>query len=243
VVYAVLVETVIHRSLTWSQIPAVVVKAATNLGGLLLVIALSLAVNDFMVEAEVADAALAQVRALGLGPLGFLLLVNLFLVVTGMFMDSISAIVLFTPIIAPAAVALGIDPLHLGVVFIVNMEIGYLAPPIATNLFVASSVFGKPFGLVSRAVLPSLAVLVAGLLVVTYVPTLTVGPVHAWRGGSFLRPIAARPEPPASQGAPPGAQVTPAATPPANQVLTIDQMMRSLRARKAAGTDAGASPP
>ena len=153
-------------------------------------IALSLAVNDFMVEAEVAEAALAQVRALGLGPLGFLLLVNLFLVLTGMFMDSISAIVLFTPVIAPAAVALGIDPLHLGVVFIVNMEIGYLAPPIATNLFVAASVFGKPFGLVSRAVLPSLAVLCAGLLIVTYIPTLTVGPVHALKGGSFIRPIA-----------------------------------------------------
>jgi C4-dicarboxylate transporter, DctM subunit len=240
VVYAVLVETVIHRSLTWRQIPGVVVKAATNLGGLLLVVALSLAVNDFMVEAEVADAALAQVRALGLGPLGFLLLVNLFLVVTGMFMDSISAIVLFTPVIAPAAVALGIDPLHLGVVFIVNMEIGYLAPPIATNLFVAASVFGKPFGLVSRAVLPSLAVLVAGLLVVTYVPTLTVGPVHAWRGGSPWRPIAAPATPTPAPAPAAGAAPTPAAAaPPANQVLTIDQMMRNLRARKAARPDAG----
>jgi C4-dicarboxylate transporter, DctM subunit len=229
VVYAVLVETIVHRALTWRQIPEVVVKAATSLGGLLLVIALSLAVNDFMVEAEVAEAALAQVRALGLGPLGFLLLVNLFLVVTGMFMDSISAIVLFTPVIAPAAVALGIDPLHLGVVFIVNMEIGYLAPPIATNLFVAASVFGKPFGLVSRAVLPSLAVLVVGLLVVTYVPTLTVGPVHALRGGALVRPIAARPAAPPDRPSP--------ATPPVpapGKVLTIEEMMRALRARKGA---------
>jgi C4-dicarboxylate transporter DctM subunit len=222
-VYAVLVETVVHRSLTWRQIPAVVVKAATSLGGLLLVIALSLAVNDFMVEAEVASAALAQVRALGLGPLGFLLLTNLFLVLTGMFMDSISAIVLFTPVIAPAAVALGIDPLHLGVVFIVNMEIGYLAPPIATNLFVAASVFGKPFGQVSRAVLPSLAVLCVGLLVVTYVPTLTVGPVHALKGGAWLRPIAAPAAPPPAPG--------PAPPPPADKVLTIEEMMRTLRAR------------
>ena len=124
---------------------------------------------------------------MGLGPVGFMLLVNVFLVVTGMFMDSISAIVLFTPVIAPAAVALGIDPLHLGVVFIVNMEIGYLAPPIATNLFVAASIFKRPFGLVTRAVLPSLAILCAGLLVVTYVPTLTVGPVYALRGRG-LRP-------------------------------------------------------
>jgi hypothetical protein len=139
-------------------------------------------------------------------------------------------------------VALGIDPLHLGVVFIVNMEIGYLAPPIATNLFVASSVFGKPFGLVSRAVLPSLAVLVAGLLVVTYVPTLTVGPVHAWRGGSLLRPIATRPEPAPPAGAAAAPAVTSPAAPPARQVLTIDQMMRTLRARKAGRGDAGAPP-
>ena len=161
-------------------------------------------------------------RALGLGPLGFLLLVNVFLVLTGMFMDSISAIVLFTPVIAPAAVALGIDPLHLGVVFIVNMEIGYLAPPIATNLFVAASVFKKPFGLVSRAVLPSLAVLGAGLLIVTYVPTLTVGPVHALKGGAWVRPIAASAAPPSE---------TPAA-PPSGKVLTIEEMMRTLRAQK-----------
>jgi C4-dicarboxylate transporter DctM subunit len=231
VVYAVLVETVIHRSLGWREIPAVVVRSATSLGGLLLVIALSLAVNDFMVEAEVAEAALRQVRALGMGPLGFLLLTNVFLIVTGMFMDSISAIVLFTPVIAPAAVALGIDPLHLGVVFIVNMEIGYLAPPIATNLFVAASVFKKPFGLVSRAVLPSLAVLVIGLLVVTYVPTLTVGPVYALKGQPLVRPIAAQPTAPDPRA--------PAPPPAADKVMTIEEMMRAVRARRA---DAGAPP-
>jgi hypothetical protein len=153
-------------------------------------------------------------------------------VVTGMFMDSISAIVLFTPVIAPAAVALGIDPLHLGVVFIVNMEIGYLAPPIATNLFVAASVFKKPFGLVTRAVVPSLLVLCAGLLVVTYVPTLTVGPVHALAGRPFLRPFA---QVVAAPGAPPAAPV-------AGKVMTIEEMMRAARARRqAAQPDAGAA--
>ncbi len=224
VVYALIVETTIHRSLTWREIPGVVVRSATSLGGLLLVIALSLAVNDFMVEAEVAEAALDRVRALGLGPVGFLLLTNVFLILTGMFMDSISAIVLFTPVIAPAAVGLGIDPLHLGVVFIVNMEIGYLAPPIATNLFVAASVFKKPFGLVSRAVLPSLAVLCLGLLIITYVPTLTVGPIHALKGGRLLRPIATRPT-----DAP-----TTAPAPTGDKVMTIDEMMRALRARRPA---------
>ncbi|HEY0705847.1 MAG TPA: TRAP transporter large permease subunit [Polyangia bacterium] len=239
VVGAVVIEVFIHRSLTLRELPAVVVKAATNLGGLMLVIALSLAVNDFMVEAEVAETVLAQLRAFGLGPVGFMLLVNLFLIITGMFMDSISAIVLFTPIIAPAAVALGIDPLHLGVVFIVNMEIGYLAPPIATNLFVAASVFKKPFGLVTRAVIPSLLVLCVGLLVVTYVPSLTVGPVHALRGDSFWRPFAQTaaavvPNPEAPSGSAPAA-------PAPGKVMTIEEMMRAARARRAS-PDAGDQP-
>ena len=239
VVYAIAVETLVHRSLTFRELPGVVVRATTSLGGLLLVIALSLAVNDFMVEAEVADAALAQVRAFGLGPVGFMLVVNVFLVVTGMFMDSISAIVLFTPIIAPAAVALGIDPLHLGVVFIVNMEIGYLAPPIATNLFVAASVFKKPFGLVMRSVFPTLGILCAGLLLVTYVPTLTVGPVHALRGGAWIRPFAvATPE-----GAPPSRAVPAGAGGEPGKVLSIEEMMRIMRDKRAAEADGGQPKP
>ena len=242
VVAALVIEVLIHRSLSWQQVPAVVIRAATSMGGLLLIVALSLAVNDFMVEAEVAESALRQVRAMGLGPVGFMLLVNVFLVVTGMFMDSISAIVLFTPIIAPAAVALGIDPLHLGVVFIVNMEIGYLAPPIATNLFVASSIFKLPFGLVTRAVLPTLAILCVGLLLVTYVPTLTVGPVHALRGESLVRPFAAsraeddRPSEPGLGGPATAEQ-------PPGKVLSIHEMMQAAKRRaQAREADAGAPP-
>jgi C4-dicarboxylate transporter DctM subunit len=242
VVAAVVIEVLIHRSLELRQLPAVIIKAATSMGGLLLIVALSLAVNDFMVEAEVADSALRQVRAMGLGPVGFMLLVNLFLVVTGMFMDSISAIVLFTPVIAPAAVALGIDPVHLGVVFIVNMEIGYLAPPIATNLFVAASIFKLPFGLVTRAVLPTLAILCAGLLIVTYVPTLTVGPVHALRGESPIRPFATTAAPPV----PAGGHV-PAPPPTPGKVMSIQDMMRAMkekqRARPPGSQDAAAPLP
>ena len=115
--------------------------------------------------------------------------INVFLIVTGVLMDSISAIVLFTPVIAPAAVALGIDPLHLGVVFIVNMEIGYLAPPIATNLFVAAPSCFSALRRWSSAVLPTLGILCVGLMVVTYVPTVSTGPVYALKGKSFYQPF------------------------------------------------------
>jgi C4-dicarboxylate transporter, DctM subunit len=236
VVAAVVIEVWIYRSLTWRQLADVVVRSASSLGGLLLVIALSLAVNDFMIEAEAAEAALAKVRAWGLGPVGFMLVVNVFLVVTGMFMDSLSAIVLFTPIIAPAAVALGIDPLHLGVAFIVNMEIGYLAPPIATNLFVAATVFKRPFGAVTRAVLPTLGILCAGLLIVTYVPTLTVGPVHALRGESFLRPFATAPSAAATDPAVVAPATSPTSpTPGAAKIMTLEEMMRVAKQRRQGG--------
>jgi C4-dicarboxylate transporter DctM subunit len=144
-------------------------------------------------------------------------------------------------------VALGIDPLHLGVVFIVNMEIGYLAPPIATNLFVAASIFRRPFGLVTRAVMPTLAILCAGLLLITYVPTVTVGPVHALRGDSLVRPFARETTPAAPapvEGAAPPAAGAAGAAGGAEKVMTLDEMMRLARERRkaAAAADAGAPP-
>jgi C4-dicarboxylate transporter DctM subunit len=184
-----------------------------------------------------------------MGPVGFMLAVNLFLVVTGMFMDSISAIVLFSPIIAPAAVALGIDPLHLGVVFAVNMEIGYLAPPIATNLFVASSIFRRPFGQVTRAVMPTLGILCAGLLLITFVPTLSVGPVNALAGRDFAQPFARTTPAPTPETPTPDTPAEPApaaAPPPDGKVLTLEEMMRLAKQRRqsaeAQGRDGGAAP-
>jgi hypothetical protein len=146
VVYALFVEFVVHRELKIAQLPGIVLDAVQNMGALVLIIMMSLGLNQFMVEKELGQMVLEQINSWGLGPVAFMMAMNVFLIVTGMLMDSISAIVLFTPLLVPAAVALGLDPLHVGVVFIVNMEIGYLAPPIATNLFVASSIFKKPCG-------------------------------------------------------------------------------------------------
>ena len=93
-------------------------------------------------------------------------------------MDSISAILIIAPLLAPIAYQLGIDPVHLGIVFIVNLEIGYLTPPIGINLFVASSVFRRSMGEVSRGVLPFIGLMMIGLVGVTYVPSLSLGPVN-----------------------------------------------------------------
>jgi C4-dicarboxylate transporter, DctM subunit len=100
------------------------------------------------------------------------------LLFVGALMDSISAILIIAPLLAPIGVELGIDPVHLGIIFIVNLEIGYLTPPIGINLFVASSVFRQPIGEVARGVIPFIGLMLIGLMAVTYIPTISLGPVN-----------------------------------------------------------------
>jgi TRAP-type C4-dicarboxylate transport system permease large subunit len=105
--------------------------------------------------------------------LTFLLVLNLFLLVVGCLMDIFSAIVVVVPLIVPIAATFGIHPVHLGIIFIANLELGYLTPPVGLNLFLASYRFQKPVLEVTRAVLPMLAILGIGVLIITYVPALT----------------------------------------------------------------------
>jgi C4-dicarboxylate transporter DctM subunit len=103
-----------------------------------------------------------------------LILVNIVLLIAGCFMDSISAILVLAPILARAALEYGVDPIHLGIIMIVNLEIGYFTPPVGINLFVSSSVFNTPFGRVITSVLPFLFVFLFGLIVITYFPPLSL---------------------------------------------------------------------
>ncbi len=234
VVYAVAVELLIFRELKWVDVGPAILKSVAMMGALLLVIVLSFGLNDFMVEKQVAETILAEIQTRNLGPAGFLLAINIFLIVTGALMDSISAIVLFTPLIAPTAVALGIDPLHLGVVFIVNMEIGYVAPPIATNLFVSAQLFQKKFGQVVRSVMPTLGILCIGLVAVTYVPTIALGLVYGPRGQGYYQafgagPPKAKPHLPAAEGSDGGV-----ADEAPSHVMSIEEMMKRSREKEAA---------
>lgn len=238
IVYAVTVELFIHRELRWKDLPPAILKSMSMMGALLLIIAISFALNAFMVEKGAAENFLEWIREQNMSPAGFLLAINIFLIVTGALMDSISAIVLFTPLIAPAAVALGIDPLHLGIVFIVNMEIGYVAPPIATNLFVSAQLFNKPFGQVVKSSLPTLGILCIGLVAVTYFPTVSIGPVYALKGGSFVQPFGGyvkgkKPghHAPAALAGQPAAQAADAGTEPAAP-MTMEEMMRRAKERR-----------
>lgn len=190
VIYALAVELLIHREIGLSHLPKILSEAAVMMGTLLIIMALAFGLNDFLVEEKVPDMAVEAIRSMELGPLEFLLIINVMLLLVGALMDSISAIMIIAPLLKPIADQLGIDPVHLGVIFIVNLEIGYLTPPIGINLFVASSVFRKPLGEVIKSVIPFIALMFVGLGIVTYVPSVALGPVNVLlRDKPFYEPL------------------------------------------------------
>jgi C4-dicarboxylate transporter DctM subunit len=185
-IYALAVTFLIYREMTFRKLLTTLVEAATLMGSLILIIVLAFGLNEFLALIDIQSKLMDLIRRMDLGPFGFMLLVNVLLIVIGALMDSISCTLIFAPMLAPVAYELyGIDPLHFGVVFVVNMEIGYLAPPVATNLFVAAAVFRKPFGQVVRAVLPTLTIVIGALIVIMYVPTVSKAAIN-WKLGKPL---------------------------------------------------------
>lgn len=178
VVYALAVELFIHRQIGLHQLPKILVDSAVMMGSLLVIMSLAFGLNDFLVEEQIPEEAVQLIQSWDLGVVEFLLVINGLLLIAGALMDSISAILIIAPLLTPVAIKLGIDPIHLGIIFIVNLEIGYLTPPIGLNLFVASNVFNKPIGEVIKAVVPFILVMIVGLGIVTYVPSLALGPVN-----------------------------------------------------------------
>jgi len=126
------------------------------------------------VIAQIPDLAVDWVQSFVSSPLMFLLLLNLFLLLVGCVMDIFSAIVVVVPLVTPLGLYFGVDPYHLGIIFLTNLELGYLTPPVGMNLFLASHRFDQPLGTVYRAALPFLAIRIVAVVLVTYVPFLTL---------------------------------------------------------------------
>ncbi len=173
-VYAFIVETFVYRDLRLVRdVPGVIAKCGTLVGGVLIILGVALGLTNYMVDAEIPARALSWVQSSIHSPLVFLFLLNVFLLVVGCLMDIFSAIIVVVPLITPMGAAFGIHPVHLGVIFLANLELGYLTPPVGMNLFLSSYRFGKPLPEVYRSVVPMLAVLLLGVLLITYVPWLT----------------------------------------------------------------------
>ncbi len=189
VVYSVIVEVFVHRELDLKELPDIFGEAAVLMGSLLVIFGMAVGLNDLLAELEVPQEIAAWMATLDLNPITFMLLLNGFLLLVGCLMDIMSAIMILVPLLAPLASSMGIDPIHLGIVFIVNLELGYLTPPMGLNLFVSASIFEKGLGEVIRSVVPFTGILMIAVLLVTYVPSISLGPVRALRGESFYVPF------------------------------------------------------
>jgi tripartite ATP-independent transporter DctM subunit len=145
------------------------------LGGVLIILAVAMGLTSYLVDAQVPARILEWAQQNIESPLVFLLALNVFLLLVGCLMDIFSAIVVVVPLIVPLGAAFGVDPIHLGIIFVANLELGYLTPPVGLNLFLAAYRFERPLLSVWRAALVPLAILAVGVLLITYVPPMTLG--------------------------------------------------------------------
>lgn len=178
VIYALVIELLVHREMSFRKVPEVLIQGGLTMGTLFLVIVLSMSLNQYLALEQIPQRLAEDIQGVISSKLAFAILVNVFLLIAGCPMDMMSAILLLGPILSPMAVAYGFDPVHFAIIFIVNMEIGYLSPPIGLNLFIASTVFKAPMDRVVSACLPYILLLIVCLAVITWFPPLSLGLVR-----------------------------------------------------------------
>lgn len=174
--YAIVGQTLVHRDVSIRRdMLRVLTECVAVVGGVLIILGVAVGLTNYLVDAQVPARLLEWTRGHIDSRFSFLLGLNLFLLVVGCLMDIFSAIVVVVPLIIPLGVVFGVNPVHLGIIFVANLELGYLTPPVGLNLFLASYRFKRPMLEVCRAALPMLAILGIGVLLITYVPWLTLG--------------------------------------------------------------------
>lgn len=170
--YAVLTQAVAHRELDWRGLAKTLVDCAQVIGGIMLILGMALGLTNYLIDAGVPDAAIEAVQALLPNRWAFLVALNVFLLIAGALMEIYAAIVVLVPLLLPVAQAYGIEPVHFGVIFLANIEMGFLCPPAGMNLYFASAMFAKPIREVARAVLPAVAAMFVGALTISVLPWL-----------------------------------------------------------------------
>lgn len=181
--YAIIVELAVFRDIhPIRDLPRVLVHASTLVGSVVILLGMALGLTSYFVDAEIPTLLLAWVQAHIHTQWEFLLALNVLLLVLGSVLEIYSAIVVLAPLVAPLGVAFGVEPVHLGVVFLANLELGFLFPPMGLNLFLSASRFNKPLPLLYRKAFPFLLIMAAGVLLITYVPAITTGVVTLIKG-------------------------------------------------------------
>lgn len=175
VVYVLIVELAIYRDLRPTRdIPRIASNSMILVGGVLIILGCALGFTNYLVDEQVPMKLMAFIRQWITNKYAFLAILNLFLLVVGCLMDIFSAIIVVVPLIVPVAREFGVNPIHLGIIFLTNLEIGYITPPVGLNLFISSFRFKRPIPELVRATAPFFGVLLAALLIITYVPDLTL---------------------------------------------------------------------
>ena len=174
-VYVLLVEFFIYKDLNLKKdLPKIMKEGMILVGGILIILASALGLTSYLIDEQIPMKIFEFIQKYISSKYTFLLLLNLFLLVVGMLMDIFSAIIVVVPIITPIALKFGVDPIHLGIIFLTNLEIGYLTPPVGLNLFISSFRFEKPIIKIYLATLPFIFMLFIALLIITYVPEISL---------------------------------------------------------------------
>ncbi len=182
VAYALLVEMAVFREVRLRELPQILAHAASLVGAVLILLGVALGLTNWLVDAEIPGKLVGWMTLHVRSPELFLLALNVALLVLGSVLEMYSAIIVLAPLVAPLGVAYGIEPVHLGVVFLANLELGFLFPPMGLNLFLAASRFHKPLPYLYRRALPFLVIMSAGVLLITYLPFITTGVVRLVKG-------------------------------------------------------------
>jgi tripartite ATP-independent transporter DctM subunit len=172
--YVLIVEFGIRREIPLNKLPQVMRKSMVLVGGIMVILGVSLASTNYMIDAEIPTRLFQTIQELVSDKLTFLILLNIFLLILGTMLEIFSALVLIIPLLLPVALGYGIDPVHLGIIFLANMQIGYFTPPVGMNLFIASYRFRKPVLTLYRATLPWFLLLLLAVLIITYWPALSL---------------------------------------------------------------------
>jgi len=172
--YVLVVEVLIYREIPLGKLPGIIRESMVMVGGILLILGVSLALTNYLIDAEAPMKLFKFCETFVSSKLVFLILLNIFLLILGAMLDIFSAIIIMVPLMLPVALEYGVHPVHLGIIFLANMQIGYFTPPVGMNLFIAGYRFNKPIAEIYRATIPFMLVLLLSVLIITYWPQLSL---------------------------------------------------------------------
>lgn len=174
VLYVLIVEVFVYKEVSLRHLPTVMRDSMILVGAILIILGVSMASTNYVIDADIPTKLFNTIKEFVSSKLTFLILLNIFLLILGALLDIFSALVLMIPLLLPIAIGYGIDPVHLGIIFLANMQLGYFTPPVGMNLFIASHRFGKPVMQLYKATLPFFFILLFAVLIITYWPALSL---------------------------------------------------------------------